>query len=227
VIILVKFASRGRPQRFFEGLDCLYQQCAKPELMRVLITADIDDRSMCNQEVRNRIATYPNAHVIYGTSENKIHATNRDMDIMPHDWEDWDIIANYSDDQRFTIYGWDEMIRSDFRTHSPDLSHFMAYLDPDTKGALSTLYIAGRKFYDRFGFIYDPQFVSLFADNLVEDSAKKIGKFHYTNYSIYQHFNPSYYHHLEKDEMFLEQQKIGWDVDQKTYYKIISEIGLD
>lgn len=226
--ILVKYASRGRPERFIQGLENIYETCAQPDYIRVLVTADLDDPTMANEEIRNKVASYPNARIMYGVSNNKIHACNRDLDLLPDEWKDWDIIANFSDDQRWTTYGWDECVRIDFNSVFPEtLDGFMAYLDPDTHGALSTLYIAGRKFFGRFGFIYDPQFVSLFCDNLVEDCAKKLGKYHYTGYPIYRHHNPAYnYSDFPKDEMFIKQQDIGWDVDQKLYYKIKDE-GLD
>lgn len=224
--ILVKYASRGRPRRFFDGMDSIYSLAINPDHIFVLVTADYDDPTMFNEGVRSRIETYKNAHVIYGQSDNKIHATNRDLELLPDGWKDWNIIANFSDDQRFTEYGWDDMIRTDFNSASPDFSHYFAYLDPDTKGVLSTLFIAGRKWVDMFGFIYDPQFKSLFCDNLVEDCARKLGKYQYTGYSIYKHLNPSY-GHLEKDEMYEEQQRIGWDIDQKLYYQIINEVGID
>lgn len=217
--ILVKYASRGRPQRFFDGMESIYSLCSQPDHIRVLITADLDDPLMNNNEVKEQICQYKNAHIIYGISENKIHACNRDFDVIPEEWKDWDIVANFSDDQRWTMQNWDDYIRIDFNQISPDFSHFIAYLDPDTKGALSTLYIAGRNWYDQFGYIYNPEYVSLFADNEVEDIAKMKGKYHYTGYSIYQHFNPAYnYDNFPKDEMFIKQQQIGWDIDQKTYY---------
>ncbi len=226
-LILVKFATRGRPDRFFDGMDSIYNLCSQPDYIRVLITADTDDLSMNNDEVKGRISKYKNAEIIYGESKNKIHATNRDLDKLPKGWEEWNIIANFSDDQRWNIFGWDELIRVDFKSVSADFSHYMAYLDPDTHGALSTLYIAGRKFVDMFGFIYDEQFISLFCDNLAEDAAKAIGKYHYTGYSIYKHYNSAYnYPDFPKDEMFIEQQRIGWEVDQKTYYDLISK-GID
>lgn len=220
-IILVKYATRGRSIRFFEGMDTIYNLCSQPDYIRVLITADENDLEMNNDEVKEKISTYKNAHIVYGKSLNKIHATNRDFDKMPEEWNGWDIIANFSDDQRFTIFGWDDLIRIDFNSVFPEtLDGYMAYLDPDTHGALSTLYIAGKAFYSKFGFIYDPQFISLFCDNLVEDCAKHLGKYHYTGYAIYQHLNPSYYNNAHADQMYIEQQRIGWEVDMKTYYEL-------
>jgi hypothetical protein len=224
-LILVKYATRGRPDRFFDGMNTIYNLCSQPDYIRVLITADEDDPSMNNIAVKEKIATYKNAEVIYGSSKNKIHATNRDLDKLPKGWEKWDIITNFSDDQRWTIYGWDDLIRVDFNAVSPDFSHYIAYLDVDTKSALSTLYIAGRKFFDMFGFVYDEMFVSLFADNLVEDVAKAVGKYHYTGYTIYQHLCPSY-GHLPEDLQFRQQQDLGWTLDYTTYYALKAQ-GID
>lgn len=225
--ILVKYATRGRVGRFIDGLNTIYDLCEMPEYIRVMVTADIDDPSMFNEHIKETVKSYPNCHIMYGISKNKIHAINRDMDILPERFKDWDIVANFSDDQRWTAPRWDTHIRVDFNSVFPNMDGYMAYRDPDTNGALSTLYIAGRRFFDRFGFIYDPIFVSLFADNLVEDCAKALGKYHYTGYDIYRHYNPSYnYPNFLPDQMYLEQQKIGWDVDQKTYYQIIQN-GLD
>lgn len=223
--ILVKYASRGRKKRFFDGLDNIFELAEFPDRLLVLISLDEDDTEMCNEDVKKKLATYKNIHVCWGLSNNKIHATNRDFEKIPEHFKDYSIIANYSDDQRFTIYGWDTIIRTDFNSVFPEtFDGFMAYLDPDTHGALSTLFIAGRAWVDRFGWIYDPQFQSLFCDNLCEDAAKHLGKYHYTGYSIYQHFNPSYnYKDFPPDQMYIDQQREGWDVDQKLYYKIIGE----
>lgn len=223
--ILINYTTRGRPERFFDGLETIYTLCSDVDNIRVLVTCDYDDTSMFNPLVKNRIEGYKNIHLIYGKSEGKIHAINRDLDLLPEEWKDWDIVANFSDDMRWNVFAWDGAIRADFFVYSPDYSHYIAYLDVDTKGALSTLYIAGRKFFDTFGFIYDPQFKSLFADNLIEDCAKRMGKYKYIPYSIYSHLLPSY-GHLPPDEMYLQQQAIGWDVDQKLYHQIQSD-GID
>jgi len=225
--ILVKYASRGRPKRFFDGLDNIFELAEFPDKLLVLISLDLDDPEMCNDEVKERLSKYKNIHVCWGLSNNKIHATNRDFDKIPKHFKDWHIVANFSDDQRWTMYGWDTIIRVDFNNVSADFSHYMAYRDPDTKGALSTLYVAGRNFYDLFGFVYDEIFLSLFADNLVEDCAKRIGKYHYTGNEIYRHFNPAYnYSDFPEDSMFREQQDLGWQIDSVTYYQIIANDGL-
>lgn len=203
-------------------MESIYNNCTDDRNIRVLVTADEDDLEMNCDEVRERLLGYRNVEIIYGVSTGKINAINRDFDKLPESFKDWQIIANFSDDQRFTIWGWDELIRADFEQVSPNFTHFMAYLDVDTGGRLSTLYIAGRKFFDLFGWVYDPVFLSLWCDNLVEDVAKYLNLFHYTGYTIYQHLLPSY-GHLEQDEMHKKQQEIGWSIDTVTYQDIIKK----
>ena len=75
-----------------------------------------------------------------------------------------------------------------------------------------------KKYYDRFGYIYQPEYISLFADNEQFDVAKILGRYIYVPYEIMEHKNPAY-GYIEKDEMFEKQQKIGWTKDQETYNK--------
>lgn len=214
--VLVKYTSRGRKERFFEGMETIYNLCSQPDHIRVLVTADIDDPAMYNDEVRDRIAAYKNTHLIFGVSESKIHAINRDFDLLPDEWKDWQILVNFSDDMRFTIFGWDDLIRVDYNANCPAFDSFFHYIDPDTRGALATLYVAGRLFFDRFGYVYHPSYKSLWADNEVEDVAKKLGKWFSPGYSIYFHSNPAYGHYT-RDALFDTQQNF-WGEDEANYY---------
>lgn len=213
--VLVKYPSRGRPDRFFSGLNSIYNNLYDFENFGVLVTADIDDKSMCNDDVRDRIAAYKNAKVIYGTSKSKVDAINRDMDILPEQFKKWDILVVMSDDMKFTFFGWDEIIRNEFLDNNLDkLLHFP---DNDAKDALAVMYIAGRHFYDRFSYIYHSSYRSLFCDNEVMEVSKMIGAYRYVNCpGLFLHLNPAY-GHLPKDEMFIRQQEEGYTIDQQNY----------
>lgn len=221
--LLFKYPSRGRPKRFFDGMDSIYNNLNDRNNFHVLITADEDDSTMNIDDVKKRIKTYHNAHVIYGKSVSKIHAINRDLEVQG-EWSDFDMLICMSDDMKFNIYGFDDMIRNDLNFHFPDLDGLLHYPDQDAKEYLATMYIAGRKFFDRFGYIYNPLFKSLWCDNLLMDIAQKLGKYKYCGYQINLHLNPAY-GHLEKDQMFLEQQ--GYWVHDQTIYEEIKARGYD
>lgn len=226
--ILIKYPSRSRPLRFFNALNSIYQTAYEPESIFVLCTFDLDDKTMNTPHVIAELQNYQdyNLCAIYGESKSKIYAVNRDMDKIATDFTiaaDWDILIVFSDDMRFDMRGWDEIVRCEFEKHGSDtLLHIP---DQDTKDKLATMYIAGRRFYERFGYIYDPRFKSLWCDNLVMDIAQKLGKYKYLDMpNVISHLNPAY-GYLQRDELFNQQQEF-WGEDEMTY-RLIKDNGYE
>lgn len=217
--LLFKFPSRGRPERFFTSLDSIVNALYNNTDYHVAATLDEDDAAMQGGDVRDRLATYRNLSVAWGKSDSKVHAINRDMPDIP-----WDICICMSDDMVFIQSGFDDIIRKDMQEFFPEMDGLLHYPDRDAKSALATMYIAGRKFYDRFGYIYNPAFKSLWCDNLVQDISQRLGKYKYIEKRILDHLNPAYGHY-KADDMFLRQQK-DWYHDEKTYNEI-KERGYD
>jgi len=217
--ILFKYPSRGRPERFFTSLDSIVNNVVDKAYYHVACTLDVDDPKMNNGDVTRRLYDYENVSIQWGKSKSKIDAINRSMPDY-----DFDIICCMSDDMIYNIYGFDQMIRVDMNAHFPNFDGLLHYPDQDAKEYLATMYIAGKNFYNKFGFIYDPAFKSLWCDNLVMKVAQAMGKYKYCGYQINAHFNPAY-GYMEKDALFLEQQA-HWGEDELTYQKIMSE-GLD
>lgn len=207
--LLIKYASRGRPERFFDGLESIYNNMSDRDSFEILCALDSDDPTMNNADVIDKIESLPNISVKWGLSESKVHAINRDI---PN--HSWDILLVFSDDMRFTFYGIDHFIKSCF---ADSLDWHLCLPCQDEKGNIPVLYIAGRTFYDRFGFVYNPVYKSLFCDMEMMEIAKELGRYKFENIpGLFSHLLPAY-GHLPADEMWTEQQRIGWTVDQKTY----------
>jgi uncharacterized protein YbcC (UPF0753/DUF2309 family) len=102
--ISYSFASRSRPEKFFQALDNIREMSAS-ENYEVIAKLDIDDSSMHNNEVKKRLTKYPEVTVKWGLSENKIHAVNRNNDFTG------EIICCHSDDMIFTKKGFDDILR--------------------------------------------------------------------------------------------------------------------
>lgn len=211
--ILVKYTSRSRPGPFLEGLKSITNLSADKNLYTVLITLDEDDPTMNNDEVRNMINQHPNTLFIYGKSESKIHAINRDLEQV----SDWDILVNFSDDMRFIAHGWDTLIRDGFRINAPDLDGWLHYPDSTAKNMLATMSIIGRKYFERDGYIYHPSYLSLWSDNEEMLKAQKRGKYHYMGIQIYDHLHPAY--GLSEWDIQYKIQQNYWGVDEENFKK--------
>lgn len=169
--LLIKFPTRNRKEQFFSTFR-KYQEYLSEDTTMFSITIDEDDLTMNNQEVINELTSYTNVEVTIGKSESKVHAINRDININSN----WDIILLASDDMIPQMKGFDKIINSLMKTTYPDTDGILFFNDGFKGKELNTLCILGKKYYERFGYIYHPDYKSTWCDNefmMVGDILKK------------------------------------------------------
>jgi len=215
--ILFKFPCRGREKMFFESLDSLNENIRDRNNYHISLTLDTDDKILNTKEVIEKINTYPNTSIEWGLSKSKIDAVNRSMPGY-----EWDVVICWSNDMVATFFGFDDIMRQYFyniiNNHGDDfLCHFP---EQDAREYLNVLYIATKKYYDRFGYIYHPSYLSLWCDNESMCVSKMLGRYHYVGTpDLYVHKNPAYHQHkIERDELFNEQQG-HWAVDEANFHE--------
>lgn len=184
--ILYKLSSRSRPYKCIKAIENIHQFCQHNDF-EIQVTADLDDETMTSKEVRDKIQGYPKTFITYGTSDNKVSAINRDMSLFT----DWDILINMSDDMEFIQTGFDTTIIADYNhfAHGDVLMH---YPDQAAGQALITMAIMDRKYYDRFGYIYNPEYKSLFCDNEQQEVAKILGRYVFIKKRLFNHNHPAW-----------------------------------
>lgn len=209
--ILIQYASRGRPQRFLDGLDSIFDLAASKKDIIIHAVLDHDDPSL--PEYKQIIENYDFPIIAnIGSSTSKINAINRKLPDVK-----WDILVNFSDDMRFTVFGWDTLIRDGFRCNCEDFDGFCHWPEPDSGMSIATMSILGRKYYERDGYIYHDSYLSLFCDNEAAEVSKIRGKYYFMGLQLFQHLNPAY-GHLPRDDMFNAQQDL-WNVDEINFYE--------
>lgn len=172
--ILFNFASRSRPEKFFETLDNIIRNCASDNYF-IVAKLDTDDTAMTSEDINNLLSAYlPKVIVKWGTSASKIDAINRSL----HDGDlpTWHILVNVSDDMRFKTYGFDDIIRKHMPENLDALCHFP---DDYAKDRVCTCAIVGYRYYQRDMFVYNPAYYSMFCDDEQTDIAKARGCYVY------------------------------------------------
>jgi hypothetical protein len=213
--ILVKFPIRARREKFFKTFDLYHSMAGDIHDMSFLVTCDTDDECMNNEETLDRIRSYRNTIVEVYDNKNKVEAINRGI---PKDG--YDIILLASDDMIPEMRCYDANIRAIFRTHFPDTDGVAWFNDGLQRNNLNTLCILGRKYYERFGYIYHPSYVSLWADNEFTQVSLKLKKTVYINYVIIRHCHPSLSN--EKDGQNFKDDKFI-DADRDNFLKRMKE----
>ena len=181
---LCKFPSRSRPGRFLEVFNLYRSYLSGKHSMEFLLSFDEDDIMMNNPHMRKILDSQgEGVRYYFGNSKSKIQAVNADMDKAP----DYDILLLASDDMVPVQHGYDDMIATDMQTHFPDLDGVLHYNDGIRGEALNTLCIMGKPYYDRFGYIYNPEYTSVFCDNEFTEVSRMLGKAAYIDKLIIQH----------------------------------------
>jgi hypothetical protein len=204
--ILYKFATRSRPDKFYACIENIKALATYPDY-HILVTADVDDTSM--HDAALKFHGGKNVTVYYGTSLNKIDAINRDMGLAP----DWDILINMSDDMFFIQPGFDSIIVQDFERYGLDT--LLHYPDQAAGSALITMAIMGRKYYDRFGYIYNPEYKSLFCDNEQQEVAKLLGRYVFVKRRLFDHNHPAW-GRCATDAQYIKTESFFYE-DQATF----------
>jgi len=179
--LLIKFPTRERPEKFFEVLD-LYYHLLGSSNYEFVISCDTDDITMNNTEVLSRLKKYDNLTVCIGENKSKVEAINSDLNN-----KEFDILLLASDDMIPEVNSYDVIIKKIFQTRFPDLDGVLWLNDGFQGHNLNTLVIVGRKYYDRFNYIYHPDYKSLYCDTEFTLVSKALNKTIYVDTCLIRH----------------------------------------
>ena len=212
--ILVKYPSRSRPDQFLKVLNLLNDKSSDRDNTYYLISTDTDDHTMTSEirdKARRVIGKPENLQISIGVSNNKVHACNRDV----QGWVKWDIVVLISDDMIPQLEGWDEMIRQAMLKYYPDTDGCLWFND-GYQDRICTLCIIGRKYYDRFGYIYHPDYSSLFCDNEFTEVAKGLNKMTYFTTVLFKHEHFVNNPQTKRDALY-DRNEAYFNIDKAIY----------
>lgn len=164
--ILVKFPTRGRPDAFFKTLDSFINKQSDKHSVHYMISLDEDDETASHEfvnELKARaLVSYELDYCIdwnFAPRAGKIGSVNRDMEFAPPGWE---IVMQIADD--FFCHGqdWDDRIVEELSAFEDDDGALWVF--DGHQNDMCTLSIMTRKYYERFNYIYFPEYKTFWPD---------------------------------------------------------------
>jgi len=208
--LLIKYPTRSRPDKFFKTLDQYYSLLSNKRSVNFLITCDNDDITMNNDDVKLRLSQYKNLTIKYGNHKSKIEAINADLD--PKTFQ---IVLLASDDMIPVIKNYDDIIINKMTSTFPDFDGVVWFNDGTQGNRLNTLCILGFTYYNRFGYIYNPEYKSLWCDAEFTQVGNILGKQKYFDQVIIQHEHHSITG-IGNDELYNINERFE-STDKTTY----------
>jgi len=191
-------------------LDRYYDLLSGRHDCTFLVSIDRDDPSMQTPEIQAYCAGKSNLEVCLGDNKTKIEAINADMK-----GRDFEILVVIADDMAPTEKGYDNIIARDMKRYYPNLDGCLHYNDgAHGKNMLITLTVIGKRLYDRFGYVYYPEYQSMWCDNEFTDLVREWGVVTWINMVIIQHE----FHKYGDDEIYQKNAR-PWEKDKKLYYE--------
>jgi hypothetical protein len=214
MIILAKITSRGRPDELLKCIESYTTKAENINNIKWLFSFDLDDYKYNNEDFLEKIRkATPESNIYFGFSNSKIEAINRDIANFK---EHWDILVNISDDQLAEVNGWDTEIIKSMPSHL-DAS---LWFNDGRQDVLNTMEIVGRNYYNRFNYIYYPEYKSFFCDNEAQDVALRLGNLIKNKKCIVKHWHYGWAidTHMKKDETYSNAEK-HWKHDEALFKK--------
>ncbi len=218
--ILLKCPTRSRPEKIVTTLSRYVALAAHPEQLGVCVSCDTDDTSMsATVEARLHQVLGPTAwhQIVRSPNKSKIEACNANMSEI--DW-DWQIVVLVSDDMIPQMKGWDDVIRTHMLARYPDTNGILWFNDGFQGEKLNTLSIYGRAMYNELGYIYHPDYKSLFCDTELTDRCRGdlADRTMYIPYCIIRHEHPGTGYSQNMDTLYQHNQRF-WSTDMHTYIR--------
>ncbi len=208
MLIHYNFATRNRPQKMAEAIGTIIDLSVDKNYT-IGLTIDDDDLTTLNSYQLANILQSNQIKVNPGRSSSKVHAINRGM----AGWSG-DIVVNMSDDMRFIKRGFDGDIIQAFQGERDQFIHFP---DGRVNKVLPTMSIMDRSYYERFNYIYNPEYHSLWCDNEAMDVARQLGRYKFIDLQIFSHDHPAWTGE-PADDLLIHTESF-FEIDQETYRK--------
>ncbi len=209
--LLIKFPTRNRPNKFLKVLNT-YVKNLDDKTTKIIVSCDLDDDTMTEEHIKDVIKQYDNVTMFYGNNKSKIEAINADLDNV-----DFDILLLASDDMIPIVKGFDTIIKNKMLEYYPNTDGVLWFNDGYQGNKLNTLCILGKKYYDRFGYIYNPEYISVWSDNEFMDVGNILKKQIYFDEVIIQHQHPDW--GFGNRDMIHTNNSVNESKDRQTYIR--------
>jgi hypothetical protein len=182
--VLIKYPSRGRPDTFKNTIKLFINKLSNKHDVKFICSFDEDDSSMNNDNVRDYIKSLNfNIEYFYNNNKNKIEAINANMEN-----QNFDVLILIADDIFPIINGYDDHICEIFKNSIYNLDCVIHTNTARWSNVLDVFCIMGKSYYDRFKYIYNPNYKSIFCDNEYTEVAKILNRSVFVHETIMEHY---------------------------------------
>jgi len=211
--LVIKFPTRERPEKFKKVLQKYIDLLSGSNEVQFVITCDTNDTTMNNEAMLDWfeiMKSKANIQLHYGNSKSKVEAVNANLENISGD-----VLLIASDDMIPAAKNYDSIIADAFTQVFPNYDGAIKFHDGLRNDQLMTLPCLGWNLYKAFGYVYHPDYTSLYCDNEQTRVCGMLGKLALSDICIIRHeWIPS--DHKNADELHKRNESF-YDVDVEVF----------
>jgi hypothetical protein len=201
--ITILHPSRSRPQQAAKTAKAWLSSAKDIENVDYLICVDEDERHWHEyDELTDKL----NISVCTNANKSAIEAINYGASLL----DEYDLLIVVSDDFNTPPYHWDEALR----TALAGKSDYLVKTNDGLQPWIITLPIMDRVYYERFGYVYHPDYQHMFCDTEMTHVGHMLGKVIELPIVIkHNHYAAG----LSKKDAINEKNDATWNQGEKVY----------
>lgn len=208
--LLIKIPCKDNLVRVINTLDRYYQYLSQEYPFQILLVIDQGNSIMTSDGIKKMLQRGKNLNVAYTDAKEisafyneGVAALNGTFDIIIAAREDWEP----------SVAGFDKIIVEAMQANFPDYDGVINfYSEPNVP--INIQPIIGKKFYERFGYVYNPEYQTSYHDHELTHVSRILGK----EVSIKQElFKPSRITSLPKQEVAAADETLFKTRQVKTF----------
>lgn len=170
--ILIKLNVQGEPDHLFHVLDAYYLNLSRQIPYHILVSYDSDAQKLEDPAIKDRLKSYQHLTVLPSSGKTKVEAYNQGIsDLISQ----YDVVFVSSDAIEPAIHGYDKMIADAILKNAKDQDAVLNIV-PDGKESVNAAPAIGKKFYQRFGYVYNPAYKNSCYDHELTYISRILGK---------------------------------------------------
>jgi hypothetical protein len=198
--LLITIYSNNNPE-ILSSIYSYYQKLSNEVPYHFLVIYDESDEIISHPEIKNELENLPNLSLFLNKNKTKTSGYNTAI----KKYIDWfDIVFILEDNFYVSINHFDKIIADSMVSNYPDFDGVLNF-NYNTTSFINKTPAIGKKYYNRFGYIFHDEYQSSFYDHELTYVSRILGKETFINKSLATATPKTHYN--ETDKNLLEQRR--------------------
>ncbi len=210
---IILLYTEGPPEQLFKTLDAYYQMLSNEVPYHILVSCRANDLSMSCAETKKQAEQYPNLTLRFTDCTSKPEAYNQALEGFG---KKFDFVLVADDTLIPALPQFDKAILQEMQKNFADYDGVLHFL-LDKKRAVNAAPIVGRKYYERFGYLFQPLYQTSMYDKEFTCVSRILSKEMMVKQTIFTYRDENNRGQIQKEDevLFNERRKSTFALDDK------------